>query len=257
MSCQENLYPAGLAGLDEGRHIHHSGFQRRLRDGVSEPLVEGSQIAALLGPIGVTRLLGGSGQHLHAFLVHEGVVGASNLPMNPVIPWRLTRHRVVVQDSDVGVDAAALAVVVNYDHCRTVGPHLLGQQESEISGSPQIGGIIHIQFVRVERKHVRMGLHLPAVLLRQPVAEFDEPADVRRIAVEPRSQPVSAGGFVIFPFRSDAELQIVRSDAQVVDRRNRCNAHGCPLPPSASTMRSCCCVSSSITVVSRPRSTTP
>lgn len=127
MSCQENLYPSGLTGLDEGRHIHHSGFQRRLRDGVSEPLVEGSQIAALLGPIGVTRLLGGSGQHLHAYLVHEGVVGASNLPMNPVIPWRLTRHRVVVQDGDMCVDAPALAVVMDNDHRRAVGAHLLGQ----------------------------------------------------------------------------------------------------------------------------------
>ena len=236
--CQEDLNPAGLTGHDKRRHIYRSGFQGCLRDGISELPVEGSRVAPLLGPIGVARLLARCVQHLHAFLVHEGVVGAFYLPVHAVVPWCLARHAVVVQDSDVGVDAAALAVVVNYDHCRTVGPHLLGQQESEISGSPQIGGIIHIQFVRVERKHVRMGLHLPAVLLRQPVAEFDEPADVRRIAVEPRSQPVSAGGFVIFPFRSDAELQIVRPDAQVVDRRNGCNAHGCPLPPSASTMRS-------------------
>ena len=218
MICQEDLNPAGLTGLDERRHIYRRGFQSRLRDGISELPVEGSQVAPLLGPIRVARLLAGSGQHLHAFLMHEGVVGAFYLPVHAVAPWCLARHGVVVQDGDVGVDAAAFAVVVDDDHGGAVGVHLFRQQEPKISGSRQVVGIIHIQFVGVERQHVRMSLHSSAVLLRQPVTELDELSDARSVAVKPRSQPVGAGGFVVFPFRSDAELQIVRTGAQVIDR---------------------------------------
>lgn len=152
--CQEDLNPTGLTGLDERRHIYRRGFQSRLRDGISEPPVEGGQVARVSGPIGVARLCAGSGQHLHAFLMHKGVVGTLDLPMHAVVPWCLARHGVVVQDGDVCVDTTAFAVVVDDDHGGAIGVHLFRQQEPEISGSLQVGGIVYIQFVGVERQHI-------------------------------------------------------------------------------------------------------
>lgn len=136
------------------------------------------------------------------------------------------------------VDAAALAVVVNYDHRRAVGPHLLRQQEREVSRPPKVTGIVDIQFVGMERNDVGVGLHSAAVLLGQPVAHPDEPVDARCIAVKPRSQTVSPCRFMALLLRPDTELQICRTGAQVVDRRHRRDAHGHSFPLSASTRRS-------------------
>lgn len=136
------------------------------------------------------------------------------------------------------VNAAALAVGVNHDHRGAVGPHYLRQQEPQVTCPLQVAGIVNIQFAGMEGQHVGMCFHPAAVLLGQPVARLNELGDARCIAIEPRSQPVSTCRFVALLLRPDAELQIVRPGAQIVDRRYRRDAHGNSFPLSTETMRS-------------------
>lgn len=63
-----------------------------------------------------------------------------------------------------------------------------------------------------------MSFHFSRVLLCEPVAQRDELVDASSVSVEPRSQTVCARLLVVLLFRSDAELQVVRTGAEVVDR---------------------------------------
>lgn len=237
LSC-DHLDAAGLARRCKRRYIHRGGVETRLLNRISELLIEGRQVTTLTGPVGTWRGRRCRCGHLHPFLLHEGVVGPRHLPVHAEVPWCLSRHGVVVQDCDVSVNAAALAVGVNHDHRGTVGAHRLGQQERQVTRPFQIAGIVDIQFVGMEGQDIGVCFHPAAVLLCQPVAHLDELVDARRIAVEPRSQPVGPCRFMALLLRPDAEFQIVRPSAQVVDRRHRCNAHGHSFPLSASTRRS-------------------
>lgn len=234
----DDLHAAGLARRYESRQIHHGGVETRLFDRTAELLVEGRHVTALIGPVGSWRGRRSRRGHLHPFLLHKGVVGALHLPVHAVVPWCLPRDGVVVQDRDVGVDTAALAVVVNHDHRGAVGSHLLRQQERQVTCSLKVQWIVDIEFLGMERNDVGMGLHSAAVLLGQQVARLDEPVDAQCIAIEPRSQPVSTCRLVALLLRPDAELQVVRPRAQVVDRRHRRDAHSCSFPLSTETMRS-------------------
>lgn len=182
----DDLDAAGLARRYESRHIHRRGSETRLLDRIAELLIEGRQVTTLIGPVGTWRGRRRPCGHLHPFFLHEGVVGALHLPVHAEVPWRLPRHDVVVQDRDVSVNAAALAVGVNHDHRGTVRPHRLRQQERQVTRPLQVAGIVDIQFVGMEGQDVGMGFHPAAVLLGQPVARLNELGDARGITVEPR-----------------------------------------------------------------------
>ena len=215
--CQNDFDSPGLAGLHKRRHVHCGDVESGLRNDIAKLLVKGGLVATIFDPVRVPRPCVRGLDDLHAFLTHKGVVGTLDLPVHTEIPRGFAGHRVVVKDSDVCVRAASFAVVVDDNHGRAMGAHLFRQQEPEITGPPQVGSIIHIQFVGVERQHIGMSFHSSAVLLRQPVTELDELSDARSVAVEPRSQPVGAGGQMVLLLHSHAELQIVRTRTQVID----------------------------------------
>jgi hypothetical protein len=234
----DDLDAAGIARSCERLHIHRGGVETRLLDRIPELLVEGRQVTTLIGPVGTRSGRRRRRCHLHPFLLHEGVVSALHLPVHTEVPWCLTGDGVVVQDRNVDVNASALAVGVNNDHRGTVWPHLLGQQECQVTRPLQVAGIVDIQFVGMEGQDIGVCFHPAAVLLGQPVARLNELGDARCIAIEPRSQPVGPCRFMALLLRPDTELQIVSAGTQVVDRRHRCDAHGYSFPLSASTMRS-------------------
>lgn len=238
MFSREDLDAARVARRYERRHIHRGGIETRLLDRIAELPVECRHVTTLIGPIGTSCGRRYRRGHLHPFLLHEGVVGALHLPVHAEVPWCLTRDGVVVQNRDVGVNTAALAIGVNDDHRGTVGTHRLRQQERQVTRPFQVAGIVDIQLVGMKGQHIGMGFHPATVLVGQPVAHLDELGDTRCVTVETRSQSVSPCRFVAFLLRSGAELQIVRPGAQVVDRRHRRDAHGHSFPLSASTMRS-------------------
>lgn len=233
----EYLDAALIARRYEGRQIHSGRVETSLLDCIAELLVEGRHVTTLIGPVGTWCVRPCGRSHLHPFLLHQAVVGALHLPVHTE-GWRcLAGKGVVVQDRDVGVGAAARAVVVNHDHRWTVGPHLFRQQESQVTGALKVPWILDIQFVGMERNDVGMRLNSAAVLLGQQVAHLDERVDARCIAVKPWSQPVSPCRLMTLLLRPDAELQIGRPSAQVVDRRHRRDAHEHSFPLSTETMR--------------------